>query len=626
MIQGRARVLWALIGSITLVMSCGISAAAMEDAGADSNTTISNTMIPNTTIPIDSVTTGPIEGSVGSDPSTPQEPVDKTPATEEPTGATAPSSSPTPETNAAVESPESEAPQEQIAATPIAVTVTMDRTKVKVGESITASWKVTGGSNPSIDSLRFVTEITEGSVLVSSAVHVPDVASPGSAGSVAMAVPDTGNRIFLEVTVTGDGDTVRHRSDRVTVTGFSGKVPAGWRTVTDSRTGEEGAGYYAGGALKKGWFVVGKEWFHANSRGFLQYGWVSTNRTWYYLGTSGAMATGWAKIDGSWYYLDPSSGAMRTGWLKVSGEWYYLQSGGAMATGWAKISGSWYYLDPDSGAMKTGWVKVSGEWYYLQSGGAMATGWAKINGSWYYLSPGNGAMRTGWLKLGNTWYYLNPSGVMATGWVRVNGTWYYLEPVSGALQSGASSLVVLVNKKNPLDPITYVPALVPLSRVGVGGGKSMRPEAANAMGRMISDARASGIHMQVGSGYRSYWTQAALFASYVSRDGVVEAETYSARAGYSEHQTGLAADISSPSEGCYLQTCFGNTRAGKWIAANAWRYGFIVRYPNGYTHVTGFIWEPWHVRYVGVDVATAMRNSGAATYEQYLGAPAAPRY
>lgn len=195
MIQGRARVLWALIGSITLVMSCGISAAAMEDAGADSNTTISNTMIPNTTIPIDSVTTGPIEGSVGSDPSTPQEPVDKTPATEEPTGATAPSSSPTPETNAAVESPESEAPQEQIAATPIAVTVTMDRTKVKVGESITASWKVTGGSNPSIDSLRFVTEITEGSVLVSSAVHVPDVASPGSAGSVAMAVPDTGNRI-----------------------------------------------------------------------------------------------------------------------------------------------------------------------------------------------------------------------------------------------------------------------------------------------------------------------------------------------------------------------------------------------------------------------------------------------
>ena len=84
--------------------------------------------------------------------------------------------------------------------------------------------------------------------------------------------------------------------------------------------------------------------------------------------------------------------------------------------------------------------------------------------------------------------------------------------------------------------------------------------------------------------------------------------------------------MASPSEGCYLGSCFGNTRAGKWIAANSWRYGFIVRYPQGYTHVIGFIWEPWHVRYVGVDVATAMRNRGDATYEQYLGVPAAPKY
>ncbi|MFT3942296.1 MAG: D-alanyl-D-alanine carboxypeptidase family protein [Ancrocorticia sp.] len=623
MSERRARNLWALIGSIALVMSCGVSATAVEGTGA----------VSTSTTPIDSTTATLTEEPSGNGTSAPTAPPDspetptttETPvATEEPHEAIAtPSSSPIPESE--VPAPDSAAPQEQVAA-PIAVSVTMDKTKAKVGESLTASWKITGGSRPRVGALRFVTEIAEGSVLISSAAHVPNVASPGTAGSVTMAVPDTGNRIFLEVSVIDDGDTVRHRSASVTVTGFTGKVAAGWRNVTDTRSGERGDGYYAGGALKKGWFVVGNEWFYSDSRGFLRYGWVSSNGKWYYLETSGAMATGWAIIGGSWYYLDPGNGAMVTGWVSSSGKWYYLGASGAMATGWARVGGNWYYFDPSSGAMATGWVKLGGAWYYLNTSGAMMTGWVSTNGKWYYLDLSNGAMRTGWLRLGSAWYYLHPNGAMATGWVMVSGTWYYLEPGSGVLQSGASSLVVLVNKKNPLNPIGYVPALVPLSSVGVGGGESMRPEAASAMGKMVSAARASGIYMQVGSGYRSYWTQAALFAAYAERDGVAEAETYSARAGYSEHQTGLAADMASPSEGCYLGSCFGNTRAGKWIAANSWRYGFIVRYPQGYTHVTGFIWEPWHVRYVGVDVATAMRNRGDATYEQYLGAPAAPRY
>ncbi len=189
-----------------------------------------------------------------------------------------------------------------------------------------------------------------------------------------------------------------------------------------------------------------------------------------------------------------------------------------------------------------------------------------------------------------------------------------------------ANIKVLVNKKNPLKPKTFVPKLMALSSVGVGGGEYMQPEAAKAMGNMVAAARKSGVHMEVWSGYRSYATQASLFDNYVRRSGVARAETYSARPGYSEHQTGLAADMAAPNEGLYLSAGFGATNAGRWVKANAWRYGFIVRYPEGYTHITGYIYEPWHVRYVGTAVAKNMRDKGIKTYEQYVKAPAAPGY
>ena len=102
-----------------------------------------------------------------------------------------------------------------------------------------------------------------------------------------------------------------------------------------------------------------------------------------------------------------------------------------------------------------------------------------------------------------------------------------------------------------------------------------------------------------------------LYNSYVNRDGKAKADTYSARPGHSEHQTGLAMDINNASD------AFNNTPEAKWIAANCWKYGFILRYPQGKQNITGYKYESWHVRYLGNDLAKEVYNSGL-TLEEFL--------
>lgn len=185
----------------------------------------------------------------------------------------------------------------------------------------------------------------------------------------------------------------------------------------------------------------------------------------------------------------------------------------------------------------------------------------------------------------------------------------------------AASVVVVVNKRRQLNPARHVPG--PLVDVG---GPLLRSDAAQQFFRLLADARAGGIAMVPVSGYRSYDTQASLYASYVSQYGQAAADLISARPGFSEHQTGLAIDIGNANGACGLQECFAGTPAGAWAAQNAWRYGFIVRYPQGQTPVTGYAYEPWHLRYVGPTIASEMRTHGLRTLEQYMSLPAAPSY
>ncbi|WP_124100293.1 D-alanyl-D-alanine carboxypeptidase family protein [Ruminococcus sp. Marseille-P6503] len=140
----------------------------------------------------------------------------------------------------------------------------------------------------------------------------------------------------------------------------------------------------------------------------------------------------------------------------------------------------------------------------------------------------------------------------------------------------------------------------------------MDSSALNAFYKMQRAARNDGINLWICSGFRSYSYQQYLYSSYAARDGKAAADRYSARAGHSEHQTGLAMDVNNAS------SSFEGTKEAKWLAANCSDYGFIIRYPKNKESVTGYKYEPWHIRYLGVKTATAVEKSGKCL-EEYLG-------
>ncbi len=181
--------------------------------------------------------------------------------------------------------------------------------------------------------------------------------------------------------------------------------------------------------------------------------------------------------------------------------------------------------------------------------------------------------------------------------------------------------LVVVNKKYSL-PIDYKPSdlVVPnvsFSYSGVLEQSYMRAPAAKQLEKMFAAAKKEGVTLNAVSGFRSGERQKVLYNNYVARDGKAAADQYSARPGHSEHQTGLTFDISAPSVGNGLTAALGDTKEGKWIANNAAKYGFIVRYDRGFQSRTGYTYEPWHIRYVGVDVATQIKNNGQ-TLEEYM--------
>lgn len=189
-----------------------------------------------------------------------------------------------------------------------------------------------------------------------------------------------------------------------------------------------------------------------------------------------------------------------------------------------------------------------------------------------------------------------------------------------------ASITVVANKHRPLNPLDYEPGdLVVPSAIANPNGRQLRAEAAAHVDQLATDASAAGIYLTVLSGYRSYATQEQTYNNFVARDGEERANQYSAKPGHSEHQTGFAIDFDD-GQGCALYTCFADTAAGQWLAANAWQFGFILRYPLGSEAITGYEFEPWHYRYVGVEVSTAMHNKGIATLEEFFGLEPAPTY
>ncbi|MBX3091678.1 MAG: M15 family metallopeptidase [Cryobacterium sp.] len=189
------------------------------------------------------------------------------------------------------------------------------------------------------------------------------------------------------------------------------------------------------------------------------------------------------------------------------------------------------------------------------------------------------------------------------------------------------SVWVINDKLRPLNPINYAPPDMVVAPVKHISTPLMRPAAAAAITKMFAASAAEGGgEMQIQNSYRSYSTQVNTHQYWVNQLGDKGADAQSARAGYSEHQTGWTADVASYPSKCDIQECFATTPQGKWLAANAWRFGFVIRYPKGKQAITGYIYEPWHIRYVGTYLSTEMHNTGILTLEEFFGLPPAPDY
>ncbi|MDQ8734157.1 D-alanyl-D-alanine carboxypeptidase family protein [Paenibacillus sp. LHD-38] len=151
--------------------------------------------------------------------------------------------------------------------------------------------------------------------------------------------------------------------------------------------------------------------------------------------------------------------------------------------------------------------------------------------------------------------------------------------------------------------------------------RKMRQEAASALEKLFAAAEDDSIQLAGVSAYRSHSTQKTLFERYVKRDGLEKARTYSAFPGTSEHETGLAIDVSGSDGKCAAADCFADTKEAQWLAEHAHEHGFIIRYLKGKEEITGYQYEPWHLRYVGVDLAAELAESGESLEEYFDAVP-----
>lgn len=323
-----------------------------------------------------------------------------------------------------------------------------------------------------------------------------------------------------------------------------------------------------------------------------------------------AVSYGWETTDGKRRYLLPD-GTYATGWLSLADGRYYLDGSGAAVTGRAAADGQEYYFD-DEGRMVSGIVELDGTRYLFGSDGTLASaGWTEYKNETYYVIE-NGEIFTGWLLLEENSYYLKPDGTMAAGRTEIDDAVFYFTP------DGIH--VTLVN------PWHFIPEDYEVDLVTVRGYQ-VDARCAEALAQMLSDCERAGLEPRLCSAYRTQEKQEQLFTRKVrtytskgySEDEAKElAGTEVAVPGTSEHQLGLAVDVVDNGN-WNLDETQASTPTQIWLMEHCWEYGFILRYPNEKSAITGIIYEPWHYRYVGVEMAMELKNSGLCL-EEYLDA------
>jgi len=267
--------------------------------------------------------------------------------------------------------------------------------------------------------------------------------------------------------------------------------------------------------------------------------------------------------------------------------------------------------EPSAEATKpTGWVKEAGQTYYIGEDGNRHTGWLELNNTRYYLDS-NGVLQTGWLELDGKTYYLKTDGSIARGKLVLDNRAYYF--------TSTGARIIVANPWNII-PSDYTPDLV-VAESGHRVDSSCRDD----LIKMLTDCRAAGFDAQIADAYRTREDQIYLYnrkvnyyldLGYSPADARKEAATISAMPGTSEHEMGLAVDLVDSSY-WVLDEAQENTPAQKWLIQHSWEYGFILRYPTGKTEFTGIIYEPWHYRYVGKELAKELHDLDLCL-EEYL--------
>lgn len=374
-----------------------------------------------------------------------------------------------------------------------------------------------------------------------------------------------------------------------------------WIDLADGR-------YYLGedGIRRTDWQTIDGKRYYLGENGAMVTGWLELEEGMMYLNEQGNPHTGWLELAEGKYYLDENS-IRQYGWLELDGNRYYLQDDGVMHTGWLEQEEGKYYLSHE-GIPQIGWQTIEGQVYYLDETGIMQTGWLELDGSKYYLC-GDGTRYTGWLELDNNKYYLKEDGTVAKGKLVIDEETYFFT------STGAN--ILMVNNWFEV-PDDYEPELVKLPN-----GRLAAAECYDALMQMIEDSTAAGCHPDIIGAHRTIGSQQSLFNSIYQEykdkgygDAWSRTLKRCAKPGTSEHHLGLAFDIVDKR---YEKRYTGADNCVEWMAKNGYKYGFIVRYPENKTDITGIMGEPWHFRYVGVELATELKDSGLCL-EEYLDA------
>lgn len=312
----------------------------------------------------------------------------------------------------------------------------------------------------------------------------------------------------------------------------------------------------------------------------------------------------------------PVSSQTVTGWSEDGRS--YLDENGNKVTGKTEIDGETYYFDEEGILLSNGCYELEGGLLILNEDGRVCEeGWQDINGKRYYVNP-DGSPYKGWLDFEDNRYYLKDDGTMAKGILTIDGVDKHFT------STGAYTVVV--------NPWNYVPEdygvdLVELdTSISVEGSKVDRA-CYEALLEMVADCKEAGNRICVYSTYRSHSKQTRNFNNKIQRvmnenpeltreEAEVIAATVVARPGTSEHQLGLAVDIIDTHIWDLVEEQ-EDLPGQQWLMENCWKYGFILRYPKDSTDSTGIIYEPWHYRYLGKELAKEVYDSGL-TLEEYF--------